>query len=124
MIARTARRQYHGKNLHRGKTLWLAAMLHRLSGLGLAIFLPVHFLTLGVAITGEAQFENVLGWSEVLAVKIGEAVLIFFLVIHALGGLRLLAIENLAWQDGQQRLAMLATAIAAAIAVMFLAWAL
>ena len=29
---------------HRGDPLWIAAMIHRLSGLALAIFLPLHFL--------------------------------------------------------------------------------
>jgi succinate dehydrogenase/fumarate reductase cytochrome b subunit len=32
---------------HRRDALWIAAMIHRLSGLALACFLPLHFLTLG-----------------------------------------------------------------------------
>ena len=117
MIARTARRLDH-----RAKLLWLAALLHRLSGLGLAIFLPLHFFTLGLAIDGEAQLESFLRWSDAPTVKLGEAVLIFLLAVHALGGLRLLAMENLAWQEGQKRNAVLAAALAVAIAIMFLAW--
>ena len=35
---------------HRTGLLWTAALVHRLSGLALAIFLPLHFLTLGLAI--------------------------------------------------------------------------
>ena len=122
MSARTARRQYPGKNRHRGNLLWLAAMLHRLSGLGLAIFLPLHFLTLGLAIDGEARLEGFLRWSDAPTVKIGEAVLVFLLAVHALGGLRLLAVENLAWREGQRWIAMLAVAVAAGMAVAFLAW--
>ena len=34
---------------HRRSVLWVAALVHRLSGLALAIFLPLHFLTLGLA---------------------------------------------------------------------------
>jgi fumarate reductase subunit D len=119
MIARTARRLDHRTNL-----LWLAALLHRLSGLGLAVFLPLHFLTLGLAIDGEARLESFLGWSDAPAVKISEAVLMFLLAVHALGGLRLLALENLAWHDGQKRNAALAAALAAAIAIAYLAWML
>ncbi len=119
MIARTARRLDHRSNL-----LWLAALLHQFSGLGLAVFLPLHFLTLGLAIDGEAQFQNVLRWSDAPSVKIGEAVLMFLLAVHALGGLRLLALENLARCEGQKRKAALAIAIAAAVATAFLAWAL
>ena len=118
MIARTARR----KNLHRHNLLWLAALLHRLSGLGLAVFLPLHFLTLGLAIDGEARLESFLRWSDAPAVKTGEAVLMFLLAVHALGGLRLLAIENLAWHEGQKRNATIAAALAAVVAIAFAAW--
>jgi fumarate reductase subunit D len=122
MTIRAARRQVQHKNLHRKNLLWLAALLHRLSGLGLAIFLPVHFLTLGLAIGGEARLESFLRWSDAPAVKIGEAALMFLLAVHALGGLRLLAVENLEWHDGQKRNAAMAAAGAAAIAIVFLAW--
>jgi fumarate reductase subunit D len=116
-----ARLHHHGKNRHRGNLLWLAAMLHRLSGLGLAIFLPLHFLTLGLAIDGEARLESFLRWSDAPAVKAGEAVLMFLLTLHALGGLRLLAVENLAWQGGQRRNAVMAAGVAAVVAGVFLA---
>ena len=124
MSIRTAHRQVQNTNLHRKNLLWLAALLHRLSGLGLAIFLPVHFLTLGLAIDGEARLESFLRWSDAPAVKIGEAVLMFLLAVHALGGVRLLAIENLAWHDGQKRNAAAATAFAATVAIVFLVWVL
>ncbi len=119
MIARTASRLDHRTNL-----LWRAALLHRLSGLGLAVFLPLHFLTLGLAIDGEVRLESFLRWSDAPMVKIGEAVLMFLLVVHALGGLRLFVVENLAWQEGQKRNAALAALIALAAAVVFLAWLL
>jgi succinate dehydrogenase subunit D len=118
MIARTARRLDHRTSL-----LWLAALLHRLSGLGLAVFLPLHFLTLGLAVDGEARLESFLRWSDAPAVKASEAALIFLLAVHTLGGLRLLVLENLAWYEGQKRSAGLAAIIAAAIAIVFLAWA-
>jgi fumarate reductase subunit D len=122
MMARTARRPDGRRNQHRHNQLWLAALLHRLSGLGLAVFLPLHFLTLGLAIDGEARFESFLRWSDAPTVKIGEAVLMFLLAVHALGGLRLLAMENLAWHEGQKRNAAMAALFAAAVAGAFLAW--
>jgi fumarate reductase subunit D len=106
---------------HRGSALWLAAMAHRLSGLGLAIFLPVHFLALGLAIDGEARLDSFLRWSEQPMVKLAETGLVFLLTVHLLGGLRVLVIENLAWRDGQKQLATLAAAISAIIAFVFLA---
>lgn len=119
MTARTAHRLDYRNNL-----LWMAALLHRLSGLGLAAFLPLHFLTLGLALDSDARLESFLRWSNAPAVKISEAMLMFLLAVHTLGGVRLLAVENLAWQEGQKRNAALAAAIAAAIAIVFLAWML
>ena len=95
-------------------------MVHRLSGLGLAIFLPLHFLALGLAINGEARLDSFLHWSEQPAVKLAETGLVFLLTVHLLGGLRVLVIENFAWRDGQKQLATLAAAIAAVIAFVFL----
>jgi fumarate reductase subunit D len=117
MTARTARRLAHRTNL-----LWLAALLHRLSGLGLAVFLPLHFLTLGLAIDGAARLESFLRWTDAPAVKVSEAGLMFLLAVHALGGLRLLAVENLDWHDGQKRNAALAAVFAGVVAVVFLSW--
>jgi fumarate reductase subunit D len=112
----TARRLDHRKNL-----LWIAALVHRLSGLALSIFLPLHFLTLGLAINGEARLEGFLRWAEQPLVKLGESGLVFLLVVHMLGGLRLLVIENLDWHDGQKQLATVAAGVSAIVAFIFLA---
>lgn len=40
---------------HRNHAGWWAALLHRLSGLALAIFLPLHFLALGTALGGRTR---------------------------------------------------------------------
>jgi fumarate reductase subunit D len=106
---------------HRRYALWLAAMVHRLSGLALAAFLPLHFLALGLAIEGEARLEGFLKWSEQPAVKLAETALVFLLTVHLLGGLRVLAIENLPWRNGQKQLAVAAASVAAAVALAFFA---
>ena len=105
---------------HRGSALWIAAMVHRISGLALAIFLPLHFLTLGLAIEGEAKLESILRWSDQPLVKLAEGGLIFLLTVHLLGGLRILAIENFPWTGGQKQLATLAAAVSAIVAFIFL----
>jgi fumarate reductase subunit D len=105
---------------HRSNVLWIAALVHRLSGLALAIFLPLHFLALGLAIRGEAQLETFLRWSDQPLVKLAEGGLVFLLAVHMLGGLRLLVIENLPWHDGQKQLASVAAAISVVIAFIFL----
>ena len=44
-VMRRRTRQHIGG--HRHNALWMAAMVHRISGLALACFLPLHFLALG-----------------------------------------------------------------------------
>ena len=106
---------------HRGSGLWVAAMVHRLSGLALAIFLPFHFLALGLAIEGEARLETFMRWTDQPLVKLAEAGLVFLLAVHLFGGLRVLVIENFAWRDGQKHLATIAAAISVLLAAGFLA---
>ena len=106
---------------HRSAALWVAAMIHRLSGLALAIFLPIHFFVLGLAFDGGEGLDSFLRWSDQPAVKIAEAGLVFLLTVHLLGGLRVLVIENMDWRDGQKQLATLAAAASVIIAFVFLA---
>jgi len=105
---------------HRGNVLWIAALVHRLSGIALLLFLPLHFLALGLAIQGEATLDGFLRWSDRPVVKLAETILVFLLAVHMLGGLRLLVLENLPWFNGQKRLALLAAAASAVAAFVFL----
>ena len=95
-------------------------MVHRLSGLALAIFLPIHFFVLGLSFHGGAKLDAFLRWSDQPLVKFAESGLVFLLTIHLLGGLRVLVIENLDWHDGQNQLAMLAASVSAIAAFVFL----
>ena len=106
---------------HRQSVLWIAALVHRLSGLALAIFLPFHFLTLGLAIEGETSLENFLHWSDQPLVKLAESGLVFLLMVHMLGGVRVLLIENLDWHDRQKELATVAAAVSAIVGFILLA---
>lgn len=100
---------------YRRQPLYLAFLLHRLSGLALALFLPLHFYVLGLALEGNAALDGFLHWSELPLVKLAEFGLVFLLSIHFFGGLRLLALEFLPWRNGQKNLA--AAALAAAFLV-------
>lgn len=104
----------------RANLLWMAALVHRLSGLALAAFLPLHFLALGMAVEGEARLEGFLRWADWPLVKLAEGGLVFLLVVHFLGGLRLLLVENFTWRNGQTQLAAAAAGLAAMIAFVFL----
>ncbi len=106
---------------HRREVPWLAALVHRLSGVALAAFLPFHFLALGLALDGEARFDGFLRWTDQPLVKLAEAGLVFLFVVHLAGGLRLLWLENFAWRDTQKQLAIVGAIAAAAAALGFLA---
>ena len=97
---------------HRREALWLAYLLHRLSGLGLALFLPAHFYVLGLALDGEAELDAALRWTDQPLVKLAEGGLVFLLAVHIFGGLRLLAVEFLPWSPRQKTYAAVAAALA------------
>ena len=89
----------------RSHPLWLAFLLHRLSGLALALFLPVHLWLLSQAVTSPATLDGFLAFAEHPLVKLAEFGLVFLLAAHMLGGLRLLALEFLPWSGPQKSLA-------------------
>lgn len=70
-----------------------AALLHRLSGLALAVFLPLHFLALGSALDGAQGLETFLAATSGPAVKFFEFAIVAALALHMALGLRVLAIE-------------------------------
>ena len=77
-------------------------------------------LVLSLAFHGGARLDAFLRWSDQPLVKFAEGGLVFLLMVHLLGGLRVLVIENFAWRDGQKQLATLAAAVSAIIAFIFL----
>ena len=96
----------------RNHPAWWAFLVHRVSGIALALFLPAHFLALGTALEGEARLETFLRWTEQPMVVAGEWILVMLLAAHLAGGLRLLALEFLPWREWQKALAAIAGACA------------
>jgi len=99
-------------------------MLHRLSGLGLALFLPAHFYVLGLAISDPSALDGFLNWAEHPAVKAVEVGLVFLLAVHIFGGLRLMVLELLPWNPRQKTFAAAAVGISFFLACGFLLRAL
>ena len=106
--------------LSRAHPLWLAYLLHRLSGLGLALFLPFHFWILSLALTDPGRLNGFLAFTDIGIVKLAEFGLVFLLAVHMFGGLRLMALEWLPWTPPQKTLAAGATAVSFLIATLFL----
>ena len=88
----------------RNHPAYWAFLVHRASGVLLALFLPFHFWVLGQALHGEARLESFLRWSDQPLVKCAETALVLLLAVHLTGGLRLLALEFLAWRDWHKSL--------------------
>lgn len=91
------------------------ALVHRLSGLALAAFLPVHFWALGKGL----ELQSFLAWTEQPLVKLAEWGLVVLLAVHFAAGLRVLAIEFLDWHQWQKSLAALAAALALGFGLAF-----
>lgn len=105
--------------LARAHPLWLAFMLHRISGVGLALFLPVHFWVLAMAMTDPARLDGFLHLTDAGIVKLAEFGLVFLLAVHMFGGLRVMAMEWLPWTPSQKTLAAGATAVSFLITCLF-----
>ena len=88
----------------RNHPAYWAFLVHRVSGVLLSLFIPLHFWALGEALHGEAGLESFLRWSDQPLVKFAETALVLLLAAHLTGGLRLLALEFLAWRDWQKGL--------------------
>jgi fumarate reductase subunit D len=104
----------------RNHPAYWAFVVHRVSGVLLVFFLPVHFFALGQALQGEAQFDSYLRWTEYPLVKAAEFGIVFLLAAHMSGGTRLLMLEFLAWRDWQQSLLAIAAGITVAFGLAFL----
>jgi fumarate reductase subunit D len=105
--------------LARRRPAYIAFLVHRLSGLALALFLPAHFWALGQALRADAELEGFIRWTDSPLVKAAEWGLVVLLAAHAGGGLRLLALEFLAWRGWQQSLLAIAAAFSVAVGLAF-----
>jgi fumarate reductase subunit D len=92
-----------------------AAIVHRVSGIALALFLPFHFWTLGNAL----ELDAFLAWSRQPLVVFGEWLIVLALAAHLAAGLRVLALEFLPWRDWQKSLTAAAAAVMFAVGLAF-----
>lgn len=103
---------------HRG---FYAFIGHRLSGVALAIFLPLHFLVLGTALEGATTFDSFLAFTDNPLVKAAEWGLVMFLSLHLLLGLRLLLLELGTWKGLRHGWIHWSAGLAVALGLAFLA---
>jgi fumarate reductase subunit D len=99
---------------------YLGALLHRLSGIALAIFLPFHFLALATALDGAGALDSFLSITGNSLVKLSEAGLVGALALHMALGLRVLAIEFLRFRERTVSAVSACVLVAAALGLAFL----
>jgi fumarate reductase subunit D len=89
---------------NRAHPAYWAFLVHRLSGVALSLFLPVHFWALGHALGGAATLDGFLRFTEHPLVKFAEWGLVVLLSLHLAGGARLLLIEFGRWSGPRKNL--------------------
>ncbi|MGG5809611.1 succinate dehydrogenase [Falsiroseomonas sp. CW058] len=104
----------------RSHPTYLAFLVHRVSGLLLALFLPLHFWALSHAIAGEAALDGFLRWTDNAVLKAAETALVVLLAAHLAGGLRVLALEFLGWRASQKTLVAASAGVSLAAGLLFL----
>ncbi len=103
----------------RNHPAYWAFVVHRVSGLALALFLPVHLYVMSLALAG-GSLDSFLHWAEAPWVKLAETLLVAAFAAHLAGGLRLLAVEFLPWRDRQRTYIALGGGVTVAIGLLFL----
>lgn len=97
----------------RAHPAYWAFVVHRVSGLVLALFLPLHFWALSQALE-PAALDRFLAWTHQPAVRLTEGAVVVALAAHLAGGVRLLLVEFVGWRGDMQKSAL---AIGAAFVV-------
>lgn len=105
----------------RGHAGFAAFVIHRLSGLVLALFLPLHFLALGLALDGARALDGFLTFATLPWVKASEWALVVLLSLHLSFGLRVLALEFLPWRGARKSWLGWGAGLAAVAGLLFLA---
>lgn len=103
----------------RSHPAYWAFLVHRLSGIALALFLPLHFWALGQAIHGDAALEGFLRFADRPLFKFAEWGLVILLALHMVGGVRLLLIEFGPWSGLRKDWIAGATGVAAVTGMAF-----
>ena len=99
---------------------FVAALVHRLAGIALALFLPVHFYALSGAIDGADVLDKFFRAIDTPLVKLAEGGIVVALALHMALGLRVLAIEFLPVRERTRVAVSLCLAAAFAVGMIFL----
>ncbi len=79
--------------LYRWRSGAVAWLLHRITGIGISIFLGFHFYTQAEIYSGPEQFNKIMKFYQTPLIKIGEILLMAAIIFHALNGLRIVMVD-------------------------------
>jgi fumarate reductase subunit D len=99
---------------------FVAALLHRLAGIALAIFLPLHFWALSAALSGADFLDRFLKVTDTPLIKFAEGGIVVALALHMALGLRVLMIECLPIRERTRVAIAVCLAAGFAVGMMFL----
>jgi fumarate reductase subunit D len=98
---------------------YVAALLHRLAGIALLVFLPIHFFALAQALDNASTFESFFAITNHPLIKIAEGMIVLALATHLTLGLRVLVTELLPWREPTRALVAFALAGALGVGILF-----
>ncbi len=99
----------------RGRALGMWAFaVHRITGIGLVVYLLVHLLVLSILAQGQAGWDTFVALARTPVFLALDVVLIAGILIHGLNGIRV-ALLGVGYGVGRQKLAFAGLLVAAAI---------
>ncbi|WP_294178067.1 succinate dehydrogenase, cytochrome b556 subunit [uncultured Schumannella sp.] len=90
--------------LYRGREGMWSWVLHRITGTAIFFFLLVHILDTALIRIDPHAYDAVIGAYKTPIMGIGELGLVAAIGLHALNGLRIIAIDFFSWGTRHQRL--------------------
>lgn len=84
---------------YRGREGQWAFLLHRISGLGVVLFLLIHIVDTSLVYFAPGLYEDVLNVYRSTIFSLGEMILVFCLLFHGANGLRIAYLDLFAAKD-------------------------
>ncbi len=102
----------------RSQTGAWAWLLHRVTGVGVLLFLLAHIVDTALIGFGPAAYEHALGLYRMPVLKVGEILLVVAVIYHSVTGVRVILVDF--WEAGTKHHKQLFWASVAGTAVLFI----
>jgi len=79
--------------IHKWRTGGISWLLHRITGVGITVYLLIHILVVSNLMEGEKVFNQAMKFVQQPLFVLGEITLLGAIVFHALNGIRILIID-------------------------------